>query len=158
MGVRSDFRLESDRALLVGQLLAGQEATGLTIRDAAGDPSFSILPPVDQLRSEYLFTIPPTYARDYVTVAAPASALLKLNGVVVDLVAMGDPSREPYLVEPPVAIGESSWVRMTIRIGDGAQRLESTDSSLRFSAMVYAFDTFVSYAFPGGMNLAKGAN
>ena len=158
IGVRSDFRLESDRALLVGQLLAGQEATGLTIRDAAGDPSFSILPPVDQLRSEYLFTIPPTYARDYVTVAAPASALLKLNGVVVDLVAMGDPSREPYLVEPPVAIGESSWVRMTIRIGDGAQRLESTDSSLRFSAMVYAFDTFVSYAFPGGMNLAKGAN
>ena len=48
MGVRSDFRLESDRALLVGQLLAGQEATGLTLRDAAGDPSFSILPPVDQ--------------------------------------------------------------------------------------------------------------
>ena len=158
MGVRSDFRLESDRALLVGQLLAGQEATGLTLRDAAGDPSFSILPPVDQLRSEYLFTIPPTYARDYVTVAAPASALLMLNGVAVDLVAMGDPSREPYLVEPPVAIGESSWVRMTIRIGDGAQRLESTDPTLRFSAMVYAFDTFVSYAFPGGMNLAKGAN
>ena len=81
-----------------------------------------------------------------------------LNGVAVDLVAMGDPSREPYLVEPPVAIGESSWVRMTIRIGDGAQRLESTDPTLRFSAMVYAFDTFVSYAFPGGMNLAKGAN
>ena len=158
IGVKEDFQLEADRALLVGQLLAGQEATGLNISDAAGDPSFSILPPVDQLRSEYLFTIPPTYARDYVTVAAPASAMLKLDGVVVDLIAMGDPSREPYLVEPPEPIGDSSWVRITLRIGDGAHRLESTDPTLRFSAMVYAFDTFVSYAFPGGMNLSKGAN
>ena len=72
----------------MGQLLAGQEATGLTIRDAAGDPSFSILPPVDQLRSGiYSRSRRPTLG--IMIVAAPASALLKLNGVVVDLVAMG---------------------------------------------------------------------
>jgi hypothetical protein len=158
VGLRADFLLQADRPILIGQLLAGQEATGLTVNDAAGDPSFSIVPPVDQLRAEYLFTIPPTYARDYVTIAAPASAELLLDGVAVDLIAMGDPSTEPYLVEPPSLIGDSSWMRFTLRLGDGAHRIESSDPSLRFTAMVYAFDTFVSYAFPAGMNLTKATN
>ena len=157
-GVRHDFRMDADQPILVGQLLAGQEATELSARDAAGDPSFAIVPPVDQLRAEYLFNTPPTYANNYVTVAAPASAELMLDGVAVDYVAMGDPSRQPYLAEPPTPIGDSSWVRLTIRLGDGAHRLEGLDPSLRFTAMVYGFDSFVSYAYPAGMNLAKGAN
>jgi hypothetical protein len=157
LGLRASFRLQADRPILVGQLLAGQAATGLDASDAAGDPSFSIIPPVDQLRADYLFTIPPTYARDYVTIAAPASAEITLDGVTIDFVAMADAAVEPFLVEPRERIGNSSWVRFTVRIGDGAHRLSSRDPSLRFGVMVYAFDSFVSYSFPAGMNLAKAS-
>ena len=154
---QGDFFLEADGPVLIAQLFAGQEAVALDQLIAAGDPSMTIIPPIDQLRSSYLFMTPTTYAADYVTVAVPGDVDLLLDGVIVDLINMGEVGVDPFLVEQPTAIGDSQWVRYTIRLSDGAHRLESAQPGVAFSASVYAFDAFVSYAYPGGMNLAKAA-
>ena len=152
-----DFFLEADGPVLVAQLFAGQEAVALEQLIAAGDPSMTIIPPIDQLRASYLFMTPTTYAADYVTVAVPGDVDLLLDGVIVDLVNMGEEGLDPFLVEQPRAIGDSHWVRYTIRLSDGAHRLESSQAGVAFAASVYAFDAFVSYAYPGGMNLSKSS-
>ncbi|MAO84166.1 MAG: hypothetical protein CMH50_09840 [Myxococcales bacterium] len=154
---QGDFFLEADGPVLVAQLFAGQEAVALEQLIAAGDPSMTIIPPIDQLRSSYLFMTPTTYAADYVTVAVPGDVDLLLDGVIVDLVNMGEEGLDPFLVEQPRAIGDSHWVRYTIRLSDGAHRLESSQAGVAFAASVYAFDAFVSYAYPGGMNLSKSS-
>jgi hypothetical protein len=153
--LRESFRLEGDQPFTVAQIFVGQDVVDLPRGAPAGDPSLTILPPIDQLRSDYLFTVPPTYALDYVTIAAPVGTELLLDGRPVDLVGMADSNLEPFLIEPAQPIGSTGWVRYTVRVGDGAHRLEAVDTGIRFAANVYAFDAFVSYAYPGGLNLAK---
>jgi hypothetical protein len=153
--LRESFRLTGDQPFAVAQIFVGQDAVDLPRGAPAGDPSLTILPPIDQLRADYLFIVPPTYALDYVTIAAPANTELLLDGRPIDLLGMANPDLEPFLIEPATPIGNTGWMRYTVRVGDGAHRLESVDPGIRFAANVYAFDAFVSYAYPGGLNLAK---
>ena len=113
------------------------------------------VPPSEQYRSSYTFLTPETYHANYVNIIHPVGALVELNGVVVNLATMGNPSRTPYAELDSEPVGTNGrWALSIVRLGAGQHKIESLSGD-RFGIMVYAYDDYVSYAFPGGLDLEK---
>ncbi|MBW2734703.1 MAG: IgGFc-binding protein [Deltaproteobacteria bacterium] len=173
-----DFTIEATEAVMVGQFVAGQQEVGIPSSLPGGDPSFILLPPVEQFRRDYLFLTPDKYAFDFVLIAAPKGAQVKLDGrelksgcdenegkklccTVSDVgtvKAAGDKLGTEYQAikcqlsfpniipgrDPPHNLEPGSQ-------NDGVHRLSS---SLPTGLVVYGFDAYVSYGYPGGTDLA----
>jgi hypothetical protein len=138
-----DFHVLADKPILVAQFLAAQDAPGHGQQpgDAGtGDPAFMLLPPARQMRTNYVFLAPNRYAQDFVTIAAPSEAAVSLDGNSVYLM--------PQRLGGP--IGATSWNSLRVPISDGYHEL---DCSLPCSVMVHGYDQYVSYGYPGGLDL-----
>ena len=142
-GSREHFEIISDKPVSVGQFLAGEHAPEPNVRgnnqpgDAGtGDPAFILAVPTTQFRTDFVFLAPNKYAFDYVTVIAPTNANVFFDDVPIDL------------WEP---IGESlMWQVARFPIGDGVHLLLADEP---VGVMVYGYDSYVSYGYPGGLNL-----
>ena len=154
-----DFVVRSNRAFQLVQMISGQSSTesgGLFGGgpDHAGDPAMTTVPPTDQYRSEYTFLTPQSYHAQYVNVVHPPGAIIELDGITMNSAAMGG-DRLPQLVvdDQPVGRGDA-WRLSTIKVSAGNHQIMSMTGDT-FGLMVYAYDDYVSYAYPGGMNLEK---
>lgn len=142
-GTLEPVAVESTGALIVGGIISGHESTGmLNYGSHAGDPSFFMVPPVEQFRSDYSFVSPPTYARNYVSVAVPTGGAIALDGVAL--------AAEARLGLRQVDMGGRTWDVFNVALEAGYHTMKSSE---RFGIVVYAFDDYVSYAFPGGLDL-----
>ncbi len=104
------------------------------------DPSMLLVPPTEQFREDYLFLTPLDYALDFVNVMAPAGTEVRLDGEPLDGFSdVGELSGTP-------------WRVATVEVPDGTHRLEATRA---VGLMVYGYDLFVSYGYPGGLNLER---
>ncbi|MCK5798080.1 MAG: IgGFc-binding protein, partial [Deltaproteobacteria bacterium] len=83
LDVDRDFLIQSTEPLVVGQFVAAQQEAGIPSSLPGGDPSFILLPPIEQFRSDYLFLTPDKYAFDFILVAAPKNASVRLDGRVL---------------------------------------------------------------------------
>jgi hypothetical protein len=92
------------------------------------------------MRTNYVFLAPNRYAQDFVTIAAPSEAAVSLDGNSVYLM--------PQRLGGP--IGVTSWNSLRVPISDGYHEL---DCSLPCSVMVHGYDQYVSYGYPGGLDL-----
>ena len=155
-GTRQNFIVRSDRPIQMVQFMTSQDTTGLSgLRSYAGDPAMSAVPPSEQYRSQYTFLTPDTYYANYLSVIHPVGALLELDGIAVGPGAMGTAGRTPYIEVDSEPIGsQNRWALTIIKVGAGAHSIESMTLE-RFGIMAYAYDDYVSYAFPGGLDLAK---
>jgi hypothetical protein len=143
-GSRDHFEIISDKPILVGQFLASEQAPNPNERDffeegdaGTGDPSFILAVPTRQFRSDYVFLAPNKYAFDYVSVIAPAAAEVFFDQLPI-----------PVAWEP---VGDgATWKAARFAIGDGVHFIES---DLPVSVIVYGYDQYVSYGYPGGLNL-----
>ena len=125
-----------------------------------GDPSYITVPPVQQWRNHYLFLVPNKYAFDFLLLAVPASARLMYDSLPLESVL----PRCEY--EPIGFLGQDDPVEyqavrcplsMPSPEGDGLQDdgvhlLESVHGE-PFGLVVYGFDSYVSYGYPGGSNV-----
>ena len=138
------------------QFITSQDTTGLPGEGRhAGDPAMSAVPPSEQYRSQYTFLTPDTYHANYLSVIHPVGALLELDGVSMTPGAMGTRGRTPYIEVDSEPVGrENRWALTIIKVGEGAHSIQSLTGD-RFGIMAYAYDDYVSYAFPGGLDLAK---
>ena len=142
-GSREHFEIVSDKPISVGQFLAGEHAPEPNVRGNAepgdagtGDPAFILSVPTTQFRTDFVFLAPNKYSFDYVSVIAPISANVFFDDVPIDL------------WEP---IGESlMWQVARFPIGDGVHLLVADEP---VGVMVYGYDSYVSYGYPGGLNL-----
>lgn len=142
-GTLAPVAVQSSGALIVGGVISGHHSTGLKYYGAhAGDPSFFLAPPVEQFRDSYSFVSPPTFARNYVGVAVPHSAAVALDGVSVE--------PQARLELRNVELGHTTWDIFNLAIEPGYHTMNSNE---RFGIIVYAYDDYVSYAFPGGLDL-----
>lgn len=142
-GAQEALSLESDAPLVVGGVLSGQESTKL--RDygsQAGDPALFLAPPVEQYRRDYSFVTPPTFRRTYASIAIPAGEPLALGRRQV----LASEKLERQLIEA----GDGRWEVYQLALGPGLHQLSA---SAPFGLIVYAYDDYVSYAFPGGLDL-----
>jgi hypothetical protein len=157
-GTRTDFHLTGDHPIALTQFISGAATTGGSDLSpppgASADPSMSIVPPAEQYRTEYQFLMPDTYEKQYVVFVHPGGSLLEVDGVSVSAAEMGNAARTPYLVEQERQIGASRWYRTVVRLGPGGHFVSDLLQE-PFGINVHAYNEFVSYAYPGGMNLTK---
>jgi hypothetical protein len=141
LSIRAPVGLVADAPVQILATLSGQEAVQLNspFGTRAGDPSLYLLAPERQLRTEYDFLVPTTYALDFVTVTSPANAHITLDGRPLDL-ALAAP------------IPGTARVFLHVPIEDGPHHMAGDRP---FGIRVTAFDDFVSYAFTGGLDLRK---
>ena len=164
--VNRDFAIDSTRAISVLQVISSQDAVGIPYEYPGGDPSIIALPPVDQYRSDYVFLTPDLYAFDFVTIVAPATAGILLDGQPLDpsacTVAAAD-GLERRMDDPP-----PDWLvyrcqlsfpdviglpRVRVEEGlqnDGYHTLLATED---VQVVITGFDAYVSYGYAGGLNL-----
>ncbi len=143
-GSREHFEIISDKPIMVGQFLASEQAPNPNLRDiieegdaGIGDPAFILAVPVEQFRGDFVFLAPDKYALDYVSVIAPVGAQVFFDEVPI-----------PVSWEP---VGEGdTWHIARFPIGDGVHFIQS---DLPLSVIVYGYDQYVSYGYPGGLNL-----
>jgi hypothetical protein len=176
--VDQDFTLVSTRPISVGQFVASQEEAGIPSSLPGGDPAFILLPSVEQFRKEYLFLTPNKYAFDYILVAAPQDASVSLDGrklkkgcdsttgkkLCCTWTPVGKVQRPGDKVETMFYAWKCQLSFPTIQTGkvppdnllpgeqnDGVHRLKSDKP---VGLVVYGFDSYVSYGYPGGTNLS----
>jgi hypothetical protein len=145
-----DFLLSANNPVLVGQFLAAEHAPGPDRQpgDAGiGDPAFILVAPTRQLRTSYVFLAPNEYEDDFVTIAAVAGTQVRLDGVEVT-------GMEPGASQLQINdISGTAWRAMRVRINDGFHALSCASGC---SVMVHGYDQYVSYGYPGGLNLEDG--
>jgi hypothetical protein len=160
-GTRADFVLNANQPVQLTQFISGQSTTesgGIFGQgpDHAGDPAMTAVPPTEQFRDNYTFLTPATYALQYVNIIHPVGAIIELDGEMVGSVSMGNANRLPYVQRgfEDIPIGSGAWRLTIVKLAAGAHDIKSLSGD-RFGIMVYAYDDYVSYAYPGGMDLTK---
>src|SRR5262249_29878548 len=105
-----------------------------------GDPSMSMMIPVEQYRNKYVFLAPDDYDISYADVVMRLDASLTLDG-------------QPVTVAP-AAIGSSIFGVARIPLprdtNAGSHLLEG---SAPFGLQVIGYGEYTSYQYPGGANL-----
>ena len=75
----TDFWVESDNPIMLGNVTASQSAAGIPSGLPGGDPSFIIIPPIEQYRDQYVFLTPDRYSFDFLRIMAPRGARIVLD-------------------------------------------------------------------------------
>jgi hypothetical protein len=136
-----DFRVDGQKPLSVAQFLVGQGFDGLqqahdSVRDQEnGDPSFTLVAPVEQFRTSYDFLAPNTYEQSWVLVTAPVGRAVVLDGL-------------PVTGFTTVEGTELQTAR--VRIDSGVHEMRG---DAPFGLQLYGFGAFTSYMAPAGLNL-----
>ena len=164
-----DFMVDSDEPIVVGQVMASQEAAGIKRGLPGGDPSLVIYPPIEQFRPDYTFLTPDKYAFDFVSIVAPRGAAPYLDGaeltsdrcVITPTDGLTDEERGSS--EPPFLTYTCQLSFATIDPlksapdnltpglqNDGVHRLVCTEPA---GVLLMGFDSFVSYGYAAGTEL-----
>jgi hypothetical protein len=168
VAVEGDFLAESDQPVHVAQISASQDAANIPRGLPGGDPSLLVVPPREQFRSDYVFLTPDKYAFDFVMVAAPPNADVRLDDEPLDQygceVAPADGLDEATRGSPtpellayrcqlsfPLVDPESGAILPGIQ-RDGVHRVASTEP---VGVLVFGFDAYVSYAYAAGTELRE---
>lgn len=163
-----DMVVVSDKPIFMGQFMRGQGTTGIPIDLPGGDPSFILVPPVEQWRDYYVFLTPDKYAFDFITIAAPMGTYIELdyqplhNFSCIHRVASCSTRVDPgalydiyhcqlsfpfiYPDRPP---GQN------IEPGSQNDGYHVLRSEQPVSLLVSGFDKHVSYGYVGGMNMKR---
>jgi hypothetical protein len=156
----TDVLLKAGGPVMVGNIQAGQEAAFVPYGMPGGDPSFILLPPIEQYRSDYVFLTPDKYSFDFVVAIAPVGASVALDGHVVDAsrceighlpgydvyrCQLSFPKIDPTSPNNPVQRGLQN---------DGVHRVASDGP---VGVIVLGWDSYVSYGYAAGTQL-EGIN
>jgi len=149
---REHFEIVASSAVLVGQFLAAEQAPDPNRASShepgdagTGDPAFLLAVPTEQYMDSYVVLSPDKYEFDYVSVTAPVGASVLMDGEPVapgsfELVGAGD-----YAVARlPIADGIHTFASLRPAEGGAAPPI---------GVIVYGYDQYVSYAYPGGLSL-----
>ncbi len=128
--------------VMVGHFMASQNAPdpntlGPQPGDAGtGDPAFLLAIPTEQWRTSYVFLTPTKYAFNYITLAAPLDAEVKLDGKLLAPDYWKKVSKD------------FKWTRLFV-----AEGVHRVSASKAVSVEVYGWDQYVSYGYPAGLDL-----
>lgn len=163
-----DMVIESDKPLFVGQFMRGQGTTGIPIDLPGGDPSFIMVPPLEQWRDYYVFLTPDKYAFDFITLAARQGTHIELD---YQPLANFDCIRRPAACTTRVDPGfqydifhcQLSFPRIypdrpagqNVDPGSQNDGYHVLRADQPVMLLVSGFDKHVSYGYVGGMNMQR---
>jgi len=133
--IAEDTEIVANEPVLVGHFL--QSATwGATNNTyvGTGDPSMALAVPVEQFRKEYTILVPAQYTANYVSIAAPLTGGITLDGSMVTLTGFNGSAHRAARI--PLTAGTHK-----ITCADGC------------GITVYGYSDGVSYMFAGGLDL-----
>ncbi len=137
---KTNFEIEATGPVLLGQWMVGASAdevcSGFGCFDSPGDPAFLLNPPTRQYRPSYTFLIPAGFDQNFASIVAPSGAQVSVDGQAV--------------AAAPVAIAGTAWEVYRVALSNGVHRVESDQP---VGLTVHGYQTYVSYAYPGGMKL-----
>jgi hypothetical protein len=167
-----DFLLRSSEPVMLGNISPSQEAAGVPRSLPGGDPSFLILPPVEQFRDNYVFLTPAFYAFDFLRIIAPPDAQ-----IVIDQRPLEEwtecSNLDPEGLRMTLATEDQTEFTVTrcqlsfpvIDPSQGAAQLLSDgrqddgvhtiESDQKIGVLVDGFDRNVSYAYAAGTELEQ---
>ena len=131
-----DFKVEADNPILLVQYMTGSSTTR---SPNDGDPSMLQTVPARQFRRDYIFLVPDTYERDWITVTYPDGAQVMLDD-------------EPMNLGPGRPIGATGFNVLRTRVEDGGH---TVTSDVPVGVTVYGYDYNISYAYPAGLDLSE---
>ncbi len=129
------FEMDASNAIMVAQFMIG----GSISTSGNGDPAFLLPPAVEQFRDSYVFLVPDQYALNFVTLIAPTGMDVTLDGNTI-----------PASSFTPVG-GQSNWSYKLIDSLSGG--VHTANASQPFGVVVHGMDSYISYAFAGGIIL-----
>jgi len=129
---REDFVVSANKPVLVGQFLASQNAGAGT-----GDPAMMLIAPDEQLRTDYIFLVPPNYTNNRITIVADKDTEVVFNETT-------------YNSNNFVSIPGTDKLRLWVDVSAGAHTLTA---SKPVGLYVYGFSSYVSYAYTAGLDL-----
>jgi len=151
----ADFVIGANHPIMVGQFIPAQDAPDPNLigvpqaGDAGiGDPAFILLVPTLQFRKNYVFVAPNKYELDYVTIVAPADALVWLDCsfVVPEEIQENCTPVDAFEFQP---FGDGQFAAAKFAVGDGVHRIYAGQP---VGVYVYGYDQYVSYGYPAGLN------
>jgi hypothetical protein len=131
-----DVRIVADEPILIAQYMQGQTS----VPSGAGDPSMSLVVPIEQYRDDYVFTASDTYDSNFISVVAEIGTTVMLD----DAPLAGDASD----------VGDTDYhvVRARLPEGGGVHHIHA---DAPFGLTVYGYGRFTSYMYPGGLDLKR---
>jgi len=129
-----DFFITADKPILVSQFMVG--AFMVEYESNFGDPSMVQAVPVDQFLDRYVVLVPTTWENDYFVLTRSFGANITIDGSAV--------------MTPWTPVGVSGYEVTREPVSDGVHVIEGDQP---FGVIVVGFDSFDSYAYPGGLNL-----
>ena len=151
---KASFTISSDAPIAVGQFFSSQSATtgSGTSAPATGDPSFILLPPVEQWRTNYTVLTAPGVRDNYLGIVIDAAKVLsvQVDGVAVNgFTAVSGTSTVPG----------ATFQVLNVPVNVGTHTLEVTPRPNQnplpgAGITVYGFDSYVSYGYTGGLDLS----
>jgi hypothetical protein len=134
-----DIVVTASEPIAVAQFLLGQEYVEPQYK---GDPSFTIFPPIEQARTEYVFLSPSGWDEHWVVIGTDSSTEVTLDGA-------GLSGCETH---PAGTIDGKQYEARRCALTAGVHRLSGSGP---FQIMVYGYGSADAYAFPGGANVKK---
>jgi hypothetical protein len=138
-----DFLVSANKAISVGQFQASEHAPAPGEQDGdakTGDPSMNMVVPTRQFRDTYIFLAPNKYLDDYLAIGS-----LDLTDIRLDSQLLGEiPAVETDVVEG------TDYEVARLKISDGVHIVTCPELC---TIMVHGYDQYVSYGYPGGLNL-----
>jgi hypothetical protein len=135
--IQGDTAISASEPVLVGHYLeSAMWSDGFLTTVGTGDPSMAVAVPVEQYRTDYTVLIPSAYANNYLSISAPASGAVTVDGNAQTLTSFA-----------------SNLYRSTIvTVGAGQHKISCPGTC---GVLVYGYDSAVSYMFAGGLDLKQ---
>jgi hypothetical protein len=139
--VTADFEVLGDHEFSVASFMEGSSVVDPgKASGAEGDPSQTVVLPMEQYESRYAFFANPAYDVTFLDVAAPLDTALTLDGAPVNVSLV------------PLVGGTMGVARIPLK--SGASGAHSISGDKPFGAQVVAYTPSSSYAYPVGLSLA----
>jgi len=136
---QSDIVVSATEPIVVAQLLVGGDYAE---PEPKGDPSFTIFPPIEQARAEYVFLSPSGWKEHWVVIGAEPSTKVTVNGN----------APTGCTVHAAGKLDGKDYEARRCPLGTGVHRLSGDGP---FQIMAYGYADADAYAFAGGANLKK---
>jgi hypothetical protein len=134
-----DVVVTATEPILIGQFLVAQDYVTPTPK---GDPSMTIVPPVEQQRNEYVFLSPDGWSESWVVISAVVGTKVTIDGEV--------PS-DCVVAEAGTLDGKVYEARRCPL----SQGVHSLSGDAGFGIMAYGYNDADAYSFPGGAFVKK---
>ncbi|MFO0618778.1 MAG: IgGFc-binding protein [Polyangiaceae bacterium] len=135
---QSDFTAQGSKPFMIAQILVSQGYT----EDHIGDPSLTLMPPVEQYRTEYLMLTPASWTENYILVAMEEGSMITLDGASV--------SSCP--AQPSTLFQGKTYVTHHCSVSEGPHSLSGDKP---FGVLSYGYGSAGSYAVAGGADVKK---